>query len=428
MTGLSTEARRPTQGGLRNHRVEFIRENEQGVPNENPEWNLYSDTMQSLYGWAPDSSVEGGRGVTDVDPTDFYAGPESHEATFTYWLQNFFVDESGEPLDASYDGMFRTPNGLLPNTHTVVDREWHAKGGADGAGFYAYVVGTGGHPSTTENEGDASTGQPMPITLEYTFERVRPYVIHQPSTETELVVSSTDAADTGQQVTVESEGGGTSGSATLDGTTVVSVTGPFSSIDAVRLDGETVGDVEVAINDGDSTSPTKGTVLATIHGKSHYSPEGSAHLEGDLGVPLLGDGSHASAIDTGYEYFLGSSIERSGGQADIGPRVNSANFSVDQGIDTSESASTRVMAIDPGIRETTLEASVAGPKASHDAAQDHLAATQGDITWEFSSGSLVFPGAAVTEPGEYVAESEQAALYVDDTFSSSGVEVNSGGA
>jgi hypothetical protein len=280
--------------------------------------------------------------------------------------------------------------------------------------------------SSVENDGDASTGQPMPLTLEYVFERIRDYVVHQPAGDVDLVVSSTDPDDTTQTITAEDEGAATSASATLDGDNLVVLAGPFGSLDAVRLDADTVGDVEVAINDGDATTPVQGAVLATLRGRDHYSSEGETNYDGDFGVPLLGAGSHAGAIGTGYEHFIGDSITRASGQADIGPRLNSASFSVDNNIETTEDASGRVMAIDVGTRDTAVEASVAGPKATHAAAADHLAATKGEIEWVLAGGPLYFPAAVITEPGEKAPEAEQAAMYVDDTFSSEGISLTSG--
>jgi hypothetical protein len=427
---LSQEAKAPTEGGLLNHRVEFVRENQIGVTPTDPAWELFSDVMINIWNWQPDASVEPQRGIGHVDPQDFFSGPEEHEVSFQYHMQKWFVDENGEPNDALYDFFFRDDNGNFNATHTVVGRETHTSGGTAGAGFRTFTVGTGGYPSEAEAEADASESMPLPPEITYQFERVRSYVVNQPAAATTLTVASTDAADTTQSVTIEDEGAATSETVTLNGTTAVATTAEYGDIDAISLDTDAVGDVVVSVNGGDGTTPTEGTTLAEIPGRDTNSPAGATQLDGGLGVPALGAGSHPGQVQPRgqrtWQHFRGDRIERVA-NAPIGPRINSATLSVDNNVDSNERQKSTAMALDRGVRDATLEASIAGPKAASQAIMDHLQTVGGDVEWEFSSGNVLrFPAAVVTEPGELAPESSQVALYVDCTYQGVGIEATDG--
>lgn len=427
---LQRDAKAPTEGGLMNHRIEFIREQEQGVTPDNPEWRLYSDNMINAWNYQPDAGVEPKRGLGAIDPETFFGGAVEYEAEFAYHWQQPFLDGNGDPNDASYDFLFREPSGLFNATHSVVGREVHPGGGTTGAGFRIYNVGKGGHPSELEAEADAGESMPIPMTLTYMFVAVNSYIINQPQSATTLVVKSTDAADTTQTVTIEDEGATTSETVTLNGTTLVATTSQFSDIDAVELSDDAIGDVVVSVNDGGGGTPTAGATITKIAGRATNSPPGSTQLSGDLGVPVLGSGSHQQQVEPEssrtWMHFRGDRIERVAG-AQIGPRINSATLSADNNVDTNERVKSRSMAIDRGVLDVTLEASIAGPHAGVSMIMDHLQTKGADVEWEFSVGDvLVLPDAVVTEPGELAYEAEQVAMYIDTTLQGEGIRLEDG--
>jgi hypothetical protein len=429
MPNVTQEARRPTEGGLMGHRIEFVREDEIGVPPADPDWQLYSDVMTNAWAWAPDASVEAQRGISHIDPQEFFGGPVENEFDFEYHWQRPWTDGTGTPLDASHDFFFRDDYGLLHATHTVVGREEHPAGGTTGAGFYTYTVALGAYPSEAEAEADAGESMPIPMSLTYQAEKVTTYVINQPAAATKLVVSSDDGGDT-QEVTIEAEGAATAETVTLDGTNNVSTGLEFGSVDAVWVSPDAVGDVTVSVNDGTESSPTVGDTLTEIEGRDTHSPTPDNDLEGDQGVPPLGAGSHEGEIaakgSRTWQHFRGDRIERVAG-AQIGPRLNSSTLSVDNNVDSNERQPSRRMAIDRGIRDLMIEGSIAGPQATHQVIMDHLKTRGADVEWEFMTDQLLrVPAAVVTEPGERSAESEGVTLYVDSTLQGNGAELTDG--
>jgi hypothetical protein len=426
MPGLTQEAKAPTERGLNNQRIEFVRENEKGVVPTDPDWQLFSDVVTEAWAWQPEGNVEPQTGIGHQVPQGFFGGAEEHELEFTYQMQNWFVDENGEALDAAYDFFFRDVDGTYSSTHTIVGREDHAGGGAAGAGFRTYTVATGGHPTEPESEADASEAMPLPMTLGYQFARVRELVISQPSGETSLTVKSTDPADTTQSVTIEDEGAATAETVTLNGDTAVAVAGPFADIDALWLDAETVGDVVVSVNDGAADAPAEGTTLAEIQGKRSNSPPGSVRLQGNRGVPALGAGSHQTEIapqgEREFIHFRGTELTRKT-DAGMGARMNGITLGGENGTDTNERIASRSMAIDAGVLIPSCEVAQAGPTAGTNAAGEHLQTVPGDIEWTFDQGTIRFPRAVCTEAGEKAYESGQIVLYMDVTYQSEGIEL-----
>lgn len=420
MSAVPPEARQPTEGGLLNHRCEFAREDpdNRGEPPENPEWLLFSDNMISIFNWSPEGNLEAKRGVGSADAESFWPGPEEHEATFEYHLQRWFIDENGDPLDAMYDGLFRDADNRLPNSQTIVDRETHHSGGSMGAGFYSYTVGLGGKIDTVSNDGDAEENMPIPFEVEYQFEKVRPYIVNRLDEAATLVIESTSEEDTDVEITIESEGAGESETVTLNGTTPVATTTAFESVDAVWLTSDTQGNVTVSkdVGDGGEGGPEAGPLVIPIYGRETHN-----NIEGDRGIPLLGTGTREEEIqpedERFYEHFLSSRLDRAPTVnlhgLEFGPRLNSASFEVNNNIDVEALAHTRRQALDEGIREVEVEASIAGPMASHKSIMDHLISDGADVTWQFLGGTLRFPDAHVTDPGERAPEAEEVMKFID---------------
>lgn len=388
-------------GGFRNHRVEFVRESSTGEAPADPEWNLYSDNLDTALVVSSDAQIEGQRGVGDVNVQDFFAGPEDHTASIDYHLQDFFVDGNGDALDASGDAIVRDGEGDV-TTHTAVDRYTSSDG------TRVYRVLNGGHPNIGEITGDPSSGLPIMVSLEYEAKKIRSYKIEQPDAGTTLDVVSTSANDTTQDLTIEDEGAGTSETLTLTGDSTVTTTETFEDIDAVSLSAETVGDVTVS--DGG------GTDFVTIRGSNYYDG-----VEGDLGVPALGAGSHSAAKGTPYERFLDDDITRGGNS--IGVEIRSASASVSNNYDKTAVAGTKSQAIHEGAQDGELSATVAGEFQEHSDMESHLSAELADIVWTFSGGALTFTDSALTDLGDIGPAAGSVISTQENTFTAGDITV-----
>jgi len=389
--------------GFRNRRVEFVRESETGSVPADPEWNLYSDTLDTALVISSDAQIEEQRGVGDVNVKDFFAGPEDHSASIDYHLQRFFVDGSGNALDAAGDAIVRDAEKDV-QTHSVVDR-YEASDGTR-----VYRVLKGGFPDIGDISGDPSTALPIMVSLEYEAKKIRSYKAAQPDVGTTLEVVSSSADDTTQTLTIEDEGAATTGDVSLNGTTAVTTTATFSDIDAFELDAETQGDV--TITDG------AGTTFVTIRGANYYDG-----VEGDLGVPVLGAGSHASDIGSEYERFLDDDITRGGNSLAI--EIRSASANVSNNYDKTPIAGTKCQAIHEGVQDGELSATVAGEFAEHSDMEEHLAGATFDVEWQFNGGTLTFAGAALTGLGDIGPSAGDVISTQDNTFTSGSINVSS---
>jgi len=247
-------------------------------------------------------------------------------------------------------------------------------------------------------------------TVEYDLQRFRSHLIHQPdgATTTTLDVTSTSDNDT-MDLIVEDEGGSTSETLTLSGTTTVTTTTSFADIDAAFLTSAPEG--TVTVTDGD------GTTVVEIEGGTTYSDDDQP-VDGDRGVPALNGGSHASAIGSSFEHFVGDRFER-GGSA-VRPRINSASFEVANNISTQSLHNTRAPAIDAGNREVTVSADAAGEFVSHDSLMESLQLDQQDIVHELSGGTLTFKNAVPQDAASRTIEADQAVATISETFGASG--------
>lgn len=399
---MKNQASNP-ESGLRNHRVEFVRESSVGETPTDPSWNLFSDNLDTALVWTGDAQVEALRGVGDVDPQAHFQGPEDHSASISYHLQQFFVDGSGNPLDAAGDALLRDSSNDIPNTHTVVDRGDHGS-------FRTYTVLRGAYPNIDEVAGDPSSGLPVLVSLEYEARKGRSYRVNQPDDAGEtLTISSTSANDT-MDLELESDDGTTSETVTLNGTTDVTSTETYSSLDAFELSAEPEGNVTI--------SDSGGNTLVTLYGTQEYDG-----VAGDTGVPALGSGSHASAYGSSYEQFLDDRVTRGG--SNLAVEIRGSTFSVDNGYEKSGIVGGKAQAIHAGQREAEFTATVAGNYESHDAMDEHLRGTEADVVWEFDGGSVTFLNAVYSEAGEVGPESGDVISEVESTFVCQGIDVQS---
>lgn len=392
--------------GLRPQRVEWVAEATEGQAPANPSYNLYSDTVVETT-WNVSNSMEGRDAIGSPDSEGHYRGPEEATATFTYHLQQEIASGTAE-----YDFATRNAANEFPNSHTVVERQVFESGGNAGAGIRKYWVGKGGKGASINIEGDPSASEPIPVELEYQFEKGREYLIHQPSSSTTLDVVSTDANDTSQTLTIEDEGAGTTEDVALNGTTAVTTTASFSDIDAASLDAECIGDVTV--------KDSSGNVLLTIYGSEQYS-DGATPVEGDLGVPALGTGSHATAIGQSYEVFRGTQIlEQSTSHANL-EDYDLTNFviTIENDIGTTNRTDSVRMRLNEGQRTVSVEGDVLGSAAAYNSVKDHLTNTGDQLSWTLGYTKITIPHAVVTESPEDTTSAGEAAIEKSVTFEAS---------
>src|SRR6056297_706976 len=155
------------QAGVTPTRTEWIQETTEGEINSDPEWNIYSDNMTSLWDWEPDANTQTQRGVGEINPQGFFNGSETHDATFEYDLQQWYVDGSDNTVDAGGDFLTPSADNDVRATHSVVSRSEHNSGGSDDAGRRIYTVGKGGYPSSITVPFQTEDGSPISQTVEY---------------------------------------------------------------------------------------------------------------------------------------------------------------------------------------------------------------------------------------------------------------------
>lgn len=398
------------ESGIRPLRIGFIREVDGEIP-ENPEWLPYSNTINNTSA-DPQVTMSERRRVGSPDVQNFSGGSEDHSWNISYDLQQWLIDGNGDPLDAAYDGMMRNDNGEIFHTHAILQRTLLGGPGKLGAGARAYHVGLGAKVNTVNFDADPDSGDPVVITLDYLVNKYRVYRIDQPDEPMTLTIESTSSADTTQEITIEEDEGGNSETIQLNGTTPVTTSGDFASIDAALLSAECQGTVTIKAPDD--------TVLMEIFGRDDYQDR-----EGDLGVPLLGSGSHAEDLpETAYEFLLGDEIIRGGSPFMNDVDIASIGLTIENNIDPQPSHKTIGKRLNEGDRDVQLNASIYGNSASYDTMIEHLQIKQIDIEWNMTGGTLTFPGATLTDPGSVQFETSQATLSIENTFTAKGMEIS----
>lgn len=397
------------ESGIRPGRLEFVREVDPGVTPADPDWLRYSDSYQSL-SYNPAATTSERRRVGAFDVQDFSAGSEDHTFELNYDMQQWFLS-GGNPLDAAYDAIERNQFGEVFNTHSVLEMIWMGGSGTAGGGVRQYVYSTGSKVDTLTLSGEPESGDPITNTLSYIAEKMRVYAVNQPSASTTLTVASTDAADTTQTLTLESDDGAVSEVVNLNGTTPSTTTATFDSLDAAFLSAECQGNVTI--------EDSLGNVLMTIYGRAAYQDR-----EGDLGLPPLGTGSRGTAIGGSYESLLGDTITRGGDPILEDVDISSVSLTISNNLDPQASHKTIGKRINEGERSVQLTADVFGPRASFDSINEHLRIVQADIDWVMSGGTLRLPGACLTEPGGISRETGTATMTISNTFTAKGIVID----
>lgn len=396
------------ESGILNQRLEYVRESTYGTVPTNPDWLPFSDNIMSL-STSPSAPVGAIRTLGSADINEHFLGAEEHSLEVDYHLQQGILS-GGNPQDASADGLTRGSDNLLPNSHTVLKRDTLDAGGAAGGGARIYTVATGCKIGTVSLAANPEDDLPVDVTLSYTPRKVRFYQIDQPASSTSLEVVSTDAGDTTQTLTIEDDSGTTEDVA-LNGTTVVTTAKlDWTSIDAARLDAETVGDV--TIGDGTNT-------LMTIHGTATYNGR-----DGDLGVPVTGTGSHASALGSAYERLIGDTIERPAGTDLLGGvDISSVELTVENNLDVQAHVGGIERQAFEGVRDVTLSTSVFGASPSVSIIREHLQKAQNNIVWTLDNSTLTLNTAILSDPGTVQKQTEQAVWIADTTFEAQSLTV-----
>jgi hypothetical protein len=397
------------ESGTRPTRIEYVRETSRGEVPSDPEWNTYSDHIENWWGWEPEANKNAVQPHGSSDPDFTQPGSETHEGNIQYWLQQWLVDGSGNAQDAASDAMLVGSDNTFNNTHSTVSRMDVSQNGADSAGYRVYHVGKGGAPVETTLPFEPDEGTPVMVDLSYQWDKMRTYRIDQPSASTTLDVVSSDANDTTQTLTIENEGAGTTEDVSLNGTTSVTTTETFEDIDAAELDAETAGDI--TISDG------SGTDFMVIQGSNSY-PSG----EGDLGVPALGSGSHASAIGSDYVVFNDDTYDYQSGE--IAAEIISGELTVSMESDDNAVTGTPKRNIYSNGRRATWTATVAGEATSVDHVVDYLTQSTFTIEWTADEGTVSGPDAEHFSPGESAFEAGNGKHQRDLTFQSSGVNIS----
>lgn len=388
------------ESGIKGLTLEFVREATRGVNPVNPAYLLYSDAVQN-FSLSPTASINPRGNIGSADIVNFNSGTESHSFSVQYDLQRWFTAST----DAAYDGLARLASGALPSSHMVVGKATHGGDGAAGAGGFIYYVMNGALINTVGLAGEPESGDPIVVDLSYMCEKQRAYMVDTPASTTQLTVVSSDIADTTQSITIEDNDAAISETLALTGTTpVLTVSVLYGEIEGALLDAECVGDV--TITDGSN-------LLMTIYGSDSYGGR-----EGDLGIPLLGaSGTHASAVGAVYETILGDTIERPAATSlAFDGCISSASISVDNAIEANSCISQIGQKLSEGPRTVTLDASLFGPKISFDMMREHLQATETNIVWTMTGGTLTLVGAALTSLGSVSRDTGQAVLTLDNTF------------
>lgn len=407
------------ESGIRPNRIEFVREAEEAVTPTDPAWLPFSNNVRTNEPTMA-AQTEAQRGLGDHDPIDFRNSVEAHQLTIAYDLQQSPVDGSNNPLDASYDALSRTAGNNIPNSHTVVRRmdKYDLEPGntVEGSGGAAkdtreYYVGKGGKANLTIT-GDPTTPQPDLFELAYEFEKGRLYQIDQPSNEALTVVN-----DSSEEITIDIENEGASKSEQVvvaAGSSTTTTESAWEDIDAAELTSTTTGNVRIQDSNGED--------LMIIYGGDSYE-----HGEGDLGVPILGAGSHASSITSGYSVYQSGSRLRAGNE--VADNIVSAEGTIENGYDPRARDEGPRRAIIPGNRTSTLALTVYGEAEHYQHARRMLQSNDANLTWDYvdDAGNDIFTlrwDAAANMEVEGTEETGQGVKEVSVTIEGQGVTIN----
>lgn len=397
------------QAGVRPQRLEWVEETSEGEAPSDIDWELFSDNVMSAWDWEPDANTQRQNAAGEITAQGFFNGSETHDVTFMYDLQRWYVDGSGDPVDAGGYFLLPASDNSLQATKTIVGWSEQSSGGANDEGRYVVTVGKGCHPDSLTAPFETEDGSPIEQELAYQAEKVRQYNLEQPDAAGETLTIN-NGGTTSVDVTVETYDASQQETLTVAGGGSETTASTYASLGAVELSTDTDGDVTVE----DSSSNT----LATIKGSDSY-PAG----EGDLGVPATGSGgSHASALGTDYIRFIDDTLSIPNVEADI--EIVSGEMSVETGLDSNSRVGTAGMNIHAAEWTYSVTATLAGSKVSVDQTTNYLTEQTGTITWTAGEGSIDFNGAFIQSPGSYTKESGDGKMQMDNEFEAESVTLS----
>jgi hypothetical protein len=364
----------PVESGLQDVRLEFVREQEPGVPPSDPDFKGFSPEIEEISA-SPDGGKETFDSVGSRDPVEFHRSVEESDLTISYSQFRFPLDPNGNIVDPIGFPFLDIP-GDYPSLTIVSRREVRAGGRLDN-GFREFLVGFGCRPVEASLDGDPSAAEPIPQELSLPSEEVRSHIVHQPATETPLVVRSSDDTDT-NTVTIESEDGLVQESVQLPGTSPNTVETPsgFPDVDSIFVDGDHAGDIQVGTSDGSGAID----VELLENPLTGINVDEVASVEG---IPALGSGSHADPISGNGTTFLETEATFANGE--LGERLHVLDLSVSLDSSREALASKRRQTIDVGQRTVEFDADLAGPFESAKLIKQHFRRKSGDLVYAFGA-------------------------------------------
>jgi hypothetical protein len=382
---MSTNNTNPVESGLQDIRLEFVEESDPGVTPTDPQWQRFSPEVDEI-----SASIDGTKEATSAlgfrDVVEFYRGPEESELTVSYSQYEFPVGPTGDVRDPIAFPMI-LPEGDYPSL-SVLSRRDVKNGGRLGAGFREFLVVKGARPTSSALDGDPSAAEPIPQELTLPSEVARPHIIHQPPSSGDTVVArSTDPQDA-VDVVIESEDADVTETLTLPGggasPNTVAGTEPFGDIDAIDVQGEHNGDIQVGTDDGSGGIDTE-LLENPLTGLDRDG------VTSQKGVPALGGGSHSSPQSGQGTIFLGTQTSFAG--ESLG-RLHALDLSVEVDSSREPVQSSRRQRIDIGQRTVEFDADLAGPFKSASLIKEHFRDKSGDLIYGFDSDPTVDPANA----------------------------------
>lgn len=400
-----------------------------------PTFNLYSTVVNSEE-IEPSAEFDNRLGLGNYLPVEKKRQQETHELTVAYDLQRFPVDASGNPQDAFADVVLRDIDNRIENTHTFLEvskketilpeSTWHYRYFSDEELGNTHPSGTDpgatSKPTRTEHYGRGCIAEEATMELapedasvisselQYVAHKFRRYQIDQPAATETIAVKSTNSADTGATVDIETTDGATSESLTLDSsdaTVLVTSSNTYGSL-RVSLPTDISGDLEVYTYD--STNAVAKQLLTVIRGA-----DARDGIEGDRGVPLVGAGTFKddSSLGDGIP-ALGSNLSWDGHPA--AENVSSTTITGENEVETNATDSGLVPDIHTGSTTISLESTVFGETESPQMFDDYLYGREGVLSFAIEGGSVDIPRAYISDGGTTEKEAGSAVMQVEVTW------------
>ncbi|WP_394743303.1 hypothetical protein [Natronococcus roseus] len=420
------------ESGMRRTGVYWAREETDDFGNpvtpDDPDFFRYSTVVEGL-SMAPDANFEERSGLGNAAGVDKNRMQEVHELSITYDVERFFVNSDGDVRDAFADAAQRTIDNNLASTHSYLEVEkketivptstWHsyyfealendAPDGVDPEDPSSRATrivgyGRGCYPEEATLTIDPEESAVLQVELEYRARKSRRYQFDQPDGEY-IHVRSTDSDDEGP-VDLETVDGDQNEQLGIDGEEFTTSSSEFDSL-RVHLPEDLDGDLEVYA--GDSDGPEE--LLTVIRGAESYDG-----IEGDRGVPLLGDGELGPEEDD-----LGEGLTSLGTGATymghpVGQHMDSTTITVTNEIEENGTDEGLAMALNPSELEIVATPTVFGETESPEKVDQHMIGEEGALRWSVGGGDVEIPRAYCQNPGETEKEEGEAVMQLETEY------------